>query len=173
MAYQESGLYIIPELSLACSGQSIVNRDKVEGIIGGELLDTDRGDMRQFLTITWWQRIGKGTYNLTAMTTITELKPINGHPNVYYFRLNMNDDMLLNVTAGNVLGIRINTRIFNLYYDANRRGIMNHRAVLDSNPIGIPGTLNVSTDTHTVIRGAPLLSFGDRGIVTIMYQCSV
>ena len=162
MAYQEPGLYIIPELSLTCSGQSIVNSDSMEGIIGGELLTRD---MKQFLTITWWQPIGNKAYNLTATTTISELEAIDGHPNVYYFRLNMNDDRL-NVTAGNVLGIRLNTRIFKLYYDASRRGIMNHRVLtefLDSNPISIPSTVNVSTDTNIVIRGAPLLSFGDRG----------
>jgi hypothetical protein len=173
MAYQEPGLYIIPEVSLTCSTQS---REKVEGIIAGELINhvTDAADTSQFLVITWWQQIEKEIYqyNLTATATITELKPIGRH--VYSFTLNVNDDNRLNtVSAGNVLGIRINTRLFNLYYDASRIGIINHRVLAarfelsDSNPISIPTIANVSTDMNTAIRGAPLLSFGDRGIATM------
>ena len=162
MAYQEPGLYIIPQISLSdtCNAQY---RERVDGIIAGELIsDTDAS---QFLIITWWQRseIRKRTYNLIATATITELKPISRH--VYSFTLNLNDG--LNVTAGNVLGIGINPQVFSLYYDASRIGIMNHRVLdgfefLDSR--GIPITANVSIDVNTVIRGAPLLSFGDRGI---------
>lgn len=166
MAYQEPGLYIIPQVSLSdtCSSQS---RERVDGIIAGELIsDTDAS---QFLIITWWQRIGRETYNLTVTATITELKPISGH--VYSFTLNINDDRL-NVTADNVLGIGIDPQIFNLYYNARRTGIMNHRVLAGfefSDFRGIPITANVSTDVNTVIRGAPLLSFGDRG--TIMHEC--
>ena len=168
MAYQEPGLYIIPQISLSdtCSAQS---RERVDGIIAGELIsDTDAADTNQFLTITWWQRIRKATYNLTATTTITELKPISRH--VYSFTLNISDG--LNVIAGNVLGIGIDTQIFSLYYDASRTGIMNRRVLGGfefSNSRGIPITANVSTDVNTVIRGAPLLSFGDRG--TITHEC--
>ena len=189
MAYQEPGLYIIPEITLTCSRLSIVdvvsgNLERVEGIIGGELLSgTDVRVTRPFLTITWWQQIGKETnYNLTATTTITELKPIEGRPNVYSFTINL-DYARLNVSEGNVLGIGIDTRIFKLYYNASRSGILNHRAlprfeVSDSSPISIiPSTVNVSTDSNaaTVIRGVPLLSFGDRGrlYMTIMHECSV
>ena len=164
MAYQERGLYIIPQISLSdtCSAQS---HERVDGIIAGELIsDTDAADTSQFLIITWWQQseIRKRTYNLIATATITELKPISRH--VYSFTLNVNEG--LNLTAGNVLGIGIDTRIFSLYYDASRMGIMNRRVLdgfefLDST--GIPITANVS-DSTDVIHGAPLLSFGDRGI---------
>ena len=164
MAYQETGLYIIPQISLSdtCSAQS---RERVNGIIAGELIsDTDAADTShdQFLVITWWQQseIRKRTYNLVATATITELKPISRH--VYSFTLNG-----LNVTAGNVLGIGIDTRIFSLYYDASRTRIMNCRVLGGfelSNSRSIPITANVSTDVNTVIHGAPLLSFGDGGI---------
>ena len=170
IAYQERGLYIIPQISLSdtCSAQS---RERVNGIIAGELIsDTDAADTSQFLIITWWQQseIRKRTYNLIATATITELKPISRH--VYSFTLNISDG--LNVTAGNVLGIGIDTRIFSLYYDASRTSIMNRRVLGGfelSNSRGIPITANVSTDVNTVIHGAPLLSFGDGG--TIMHEC--
>ena len=166
MAYQETGLYIIPQISLSdmCSAQS---RERVEGIVAGELIsDADAADTNQFLIITWWQQIRKATYNLTATTIITDLKPISRH--VYSFTLNVNEG--LNVTAGNVLGIGIDTRIFSLYYDASRTGIMNRRVLGGfefSDSRDIPITANVSTDVDTVIRGAPLFSFqiGDRGIL--------
>ena len=166
MTYQEPGLYIIPKISLACSIPSTINRERVEGVLAGELLDT--GDTNQLLTVTWWQQIQDSekeqAYNLTATATITELKPTDGRPNVYSFILNMSDDRL-NVIAGNVLGIRINTRIFKPYYDASRSGIMNHRVLtrFQSNPSGVPSTVNVTTDTNAIICGAPLLSFGERG----------
>ena len=164
MAYQEPGLYIIPQVSLndMCSSQS---RERVDGIIAGELIsDTDAS---QFLIITWWQRIGRETYNLTVTATITELKPISGH--VYSFTLNINDDRL-NVMAGNVLGIGIDPQVFNLYYDASRIGIMNHKVLarFEVSDSSTPITANVSIDKNTTIRGAPLLSFGDRGI---MHEC--
>jgi hypothetical protein len=177
MAYQQSGLtvYIIPEISLACSTQS---RETVEGVlIAGELLiSADAADTSQFLTITWWQQIRRESYNLTAIAAITELKPISEY--VYSFTLNMNNDRPLDVSAESVLGIGINTQFFTLYYDASRIGITNHRVLagfefLDSNPISIPTIANVSTDVNTAIRGAPLLSFGDRGIVTRMMNASV
>ena len=168
MAYPRPGLYIIPALSLMCNRLSIANRqtrESVKGIIAGGSFDAAAGDTKRLLTITWWQQITQRTYNLTAATSIanTDLGAIDGHPNAYSFTLNMS----LNATAGNVLGIAINTPNLNFYYDANGRGIMNSTIIgFESNldQIRIPSTVDVSTGS--VIRGVPLVSFVDKGITS-------
>ena len=141
----------------------------MEGIVGGELSNTVAGGTKG-LTITRWQSIGDQIYNLTATTTTTELRPINGHPNTYSFTLNMNNDRL-NVTAGNVIGIQLDTEIFNLYYDANRRGTINHRIttfVSGSNQISIPRMEDAPCLSNRVtFCGATLFSSIERGILIL------
>ena len=169
VAYPGPGLYVIPSLSLMCVRRSIANRGSVKGIIAGGNFDMAAGDTKQLLMITWWQQITKQTYNLTATTSIanTDLRAIDGHPNAYSFTLNMNGDNL-DATAGdtNVLGIGITESLFNLYYDANGRGVNNYTIVRfesdsESGQIRIPSTIDTSTGSE--IHGNPLLSFVSRG----------
>ena len=161
----ESGLYLlVPAPSFMCSRRSTITRRSMEGIVGGELSNTIAGGIKG-LTITWWQSIGDQIYNLTATTTTTELRPINGHPNTYSFTLNMNNDRL-NVTAGNVIGIQFDTEIFNLYYDTSRRGIINHRITsFESGSSQINIIEDTSLSDRVTFHGVPLFSSTDRGII--------
>ena len=150
IAYPQPGLYIIPALSFACSGGD----SNVEVIVGGELKKTviNAGARKMSpLMITWWQQNETDQmYTLADAANITELRAIDGHPNTYSFRLRFD------TTAGNVLGIRLNTGIFMLYYDSSRVEIVNHRIRFE------PGSIQVVLPDST-IHGAPLFSFVDTG----------
>ena len=168
IAYPESGLYIIPALSLndTCS-RGFNSVMSVEGIIGGKFNETDiaGGTKPPLMRISLWQQTGNQTYHLTAATPITTLTAIDGHPNTYSFTLIMSDYIDINMfdlAMGIVLGIRLNTQIFELYYDLNRRDITNHRI----SDLMFQYLVDIDVSEDTTIRGAPLLSI-DKGILYI------
>ena len=146
IAYPRSGLYIIPALSFndLCSRElDSVMSARVEGIIGGELKDIMFNDSEKdiaggtytkptLMQITWWKTVNQ-TYYRTAATTITNLRAIDGHPNTYSFMIDCIDiNNMFDLAVRNVLslGIRLNTEMFELYYDSNRRDITNRRNMI-------------------------------------------
>ena len=160
-AYPPSGQYIIPafNLSLMCTRESVM---QVKGILVGELKDTDEQSRQPSLQITWWRPNGTQTYNLTAAINLTTMH-MDGHPNTYFFESSVSDG--LNVMMGDVLGIRL-TENFRLYYDSNRRRIINRQIGVAGDfidQVRIPVSSNRLIRRESDILGAPLLSSNETG----------